>query len=593
MDTPVVKWIIRKLMLDSIYRSIQDDDILAKQRFNLFRTFNLVAIIGIGLICYQAIYVFQTQKNLSFILLGLELLLILNYLLLNIHKKLTLSVVISLLSCFGALHYITYFAGGIRNSGMFYQIAFILISFMLLGSRYGIWFTVLSVANMIYFFLITEYTNWVDYSFIGETASLINQDYLITSLVSLIVISSLINNLESKKNVVISTITDSRNKLTIINKELKKLSLVASKTDNAVVITNENGVIEWVNEGFTRITGYQFYDAKDQSMPAFLSGPETDKENLEKVQNSMREFKFCDSELLRYKKDGATVWLHASITPISDNEKSSRKFIFIMSDVNERKKAEIQLNEYLSDLEKTNKELDKFAYIVSHDLKAPLRAIGNLTDWITQDSADNLTDESKENFQIIKGRVKRMEQLINAILEYSKVSKHKGTQELFSFNEIIHNAVDLAGTDSNCKIEISGTMPEYYGDKVKYQQVFMNLISNGIKHNNKEQKKIEICCREEGKFWEFMIKDNGPGIDKRFHEKVFVIFQTLKARDEFESTGIGLSIVKKIVEEAGGSIRIESTPGEGAAFYFTVPKNQIDASLITGKNNQQISPIVL
>ena len=593
MDTPVVKWIIRKLMLDSIYRSIQDDDILAKQRFNLFRTFNLVAIIGIGLICYQAIYVFQTQKNLSFILLGLELLLILNYLLLNIHKKLTLSVVISLLSCFGALHYITYFAGGIRNSGMFYQIAFILISFMLLGSRYGIWFTVLSVANMIYFFLITEYTNWVDYSFIGETASLINQDYLITSLVSLIVISSLINNLESKKNVVISTITDSRNKLTIINKELKKLSLVASKTDNAVVITNENGVIEWVNEGFTRITGYQFYDAKDQSMPAFLSGPETDKENLEKVQNSMREFKFCDSELLRYKKDGTTVWLHASITPISDNEKSSRKFIFIMSDVNERKKAEIQLNEYLSDLEKTNKELDKFAYIVSHDLKAPLRAIGNLTDWITQDSADNLTDESKENFQIIKGRVKRMEQLINAILEYSKVSKHKGTQELFSFNEIIHNAVDLAGTDSNCKVEISGTMPEYYGDKVKYQQVFMNLISNGIKHNNKEQKKIEISCREEGKFWEFMIKDNGPGIDKRFHEKVFVIFQTLKARDEFESTGIGLSIVKKIVEEAGGSIRIESTPGEGAAFYFTVPKNQIDASLITGKNNQQISPIVL
>ena len=162
MDTPVVKWIIRKLMLDSIYRSIQDDDILAKQRFNLFRTFNLVAIIGIGLICYQAIYVFQTQKNLSFILLGLELLLILNYLLLNVHRKLTLSVVISLLSCFGALHYITYFAGGIRNSGMFYQISFILISFMLLGSRYGIWFTVLSVANMIYFFLITEHTNWVD-----------------------------------------------------------------------------------------------------------------------------------------------------------------------------------------------------------------------------------------------------------------------------------------------------------------------------------------------------------------------------------------------------------------------------------------------
>ena len=593
MDTPVAKWIIRKLMLNSIYRSIQEDDILAKQRFNLFRIFNLVAIIGIGLICYQAIYVFKTGKNLSFILLGLETLLISNYLLLNVHKKLTLSVVISLLSCFAALHYITYFAGGIRNSGMFYQIAFILLSFMLLGSRYGIWFTVLSVVNMVYFFLITEYTNWIDYSFIGQTASLINQDYLITGLVSLIVISSMINNLESKKNVVISTITDSRNKLAIINKELNKLSLVASKTDNAVVITDENGVIEWVNDGFTRITGYQFYDSINQSLQTFLSGPDTEKENLEKVQNSMREFKFSDSELLRYRKDGTTVWMHDSITPISDSEKNSRKFIFIMSDINERKKAEIQLSEYLSDLEKTNKELDKFAYIVSHDLKAPLRAIGNLTDWITTDSADSLSEESKENFKIIKGRVKRMEQLINAILEYSKASKHKGTQELFSFNEIVHNAIDLAGADSNCKIEISGTMPDYYGDKVKYQQVFMNLISNGIKHNNKEQKDIEISCREEGKFWEFKVNDNGPGIENRYHEKVFVIFQTLKARDEFESTGIGLSIVKKIVEEAGGNIRIESTPGEGSAFFFTVPKNKIDAALITGKDNQQISPLVL
>ncbi|QQR95532.1 MAG: GHKL domain-containing protein [Bacteroidota bacterium] len=168
-----------------------------------------------------------------------------------------------------------------------------------------------------------------------------------------------------------------------------------------------------------------------------------------------------------------------------------------------------------------------------------------------------------------------MEQLINAILEYSKASKHKGTQELFSFNEIVHNAVDLAGADSNCKIEISGAMPEYYGDKVKYQQVFMNLISNGIKHNNKEQKHIEISCHEEGKFWEFKIKDNGPGIDKRYHEKVFVIFQTLKARDEFESTGIGLSIVKKIVEEAGGSIRIESTPGEGSAFSLLYQKTRL------------------
>jgi PAS domain S-box-containing protein len=587
MDTPVVKWILRKLFLIDIYRAIQEDDIIAKQRFNLFRIFTLVAILGIGAICYQAIFIFKVEKLFSLVLLGLEVLLIGNYILLNYHKKTQTAVIISLISCFLALHYITYFAGGIRNSGMFYQIAFILIAFMLLGSRIGKWFTALSIINLIYFYFITEYTTWINYNFIGETSTMINQDYLFTGLVSLFVIGSLINNLESNKNVVILNITESRNKLALINKELKKLSLVASKTDNAVVITSNTGIIEWVNDGFTRITGFPYYEAVGKSLIPLLNGPETDLLQVERLENDLQQFKSCESELLRYTKDGNPIWIHDSITPITDDKSENRKFIFIMSDINERKKSEIKLEEYLRDLEKTNQELDKFAYIVSHDLKAPLRAIGNLTDWIVEDQDVKLSQDAKENFSIIKGRVKRMEQLINAILEYSKASKRKGSQELFSFTEIIEDAIDLVASDKHCTVEVNGNLPEYYGDKVKFQQVFMNLIGNAVKHNNKTEKHIKINFEEEQKFLKFSITDNGPGIDKRYHEKVFVIFQTLKARDEFESTGIGLSIVKKIIEEAGGTIWIDSTPGQGATFYFTIPKNTLDPGIITGKTHIQ------
>src|SRR5690606_12368026 len=284
-----------------------------------------------------------------------------------------------------------------------------------------------------------------------------------------------------------------------------------------------------------------------------------------------------------------TFWTHHSITPITDDSGKSRKFIFIIRDINERKNAEIKMEEYLHDLEKTNAELDKFAYIVSNDLKAPLRAIGNLSDWIAEETGDTLPENSRENLNIIQGRVKRMEQLINAILEYSKASKRKGSQQLFSFEEIIDDAIDRVAPDANCKISVKGNLAEYYGDKVKFQQVFMNLISNALNHNPKPQKEVNITASEQDKFWKFCVADNGPGIDARYHEKIFVIFQTLKARDEFESTGIGLSIVKKIIEEAGGSITIDSKPGEGSVFCFTAPKNSIDPAVITGKKTKEES----
>lgn len=243
----------------------------------------------------------------------------------------------------------------------------------------------------------------------------------------------------------------------------------------------------------------------------------------------------------------------------------------------------IQLENYTRDLEKTNKELDKFASIVSHDLKAPLRAIGNLTGWIEEDAGDTFTPEVKANFDIIKGRVKRMEDLINAILDYSKADRHAPREEVkFDTKEIVKETVDFIGKPANLTLEISDNMPTMLSDRTRMEQIFSNLINNAIKYCDKENIHIKIGADEQKDGWVFSVKDNGPGIDKQYHEKVFVIFQTLNRRDDVEGTGVGLAIVKKIIEDQGGKIWVESEAGKGADFKFFWPKSkkQKDSALI-------------
>ncbi|REJ82491.1 MAG: hypothetical protein DWQ44_12130 [Bacteroidetes bacterium] len=231
-----------------------------------------------------------------------------------------------------------------------------------------------------------------------------------------------------------------------------------------------------------------------------------------------------------------------------------------------------KLQEYTFHLEKTNKELDKFASIVSHDLKAPLRAIGNLTGWIEEDSMESLSDESRAHFNMIKQRVKRMDDLIEAILSYSRADQHAGEETMFDTLELIESTVDFIGRPSHAQINIGPGMPVMKSDKTRLGQVFSNLIGNAIKYNNKETAKVSVTVKDCGEGWEFSVRDNGPGIEKQYHEKVFVIFQTLNRRDDVESTGVGLAIVKKIIEDQGGKIWVESDGENGSDFRFFWPK---------------------
>ncbi len=225
-------------------------------------------------------------------------------------------------------------------------------------------------------------------------------------------------------------------------------------------------------------------------------------------------------------------------------------------------------------LERINQELDQFAYVVSHDLKAPLRAIANLSEWIEEDIADSLTDDTRKQMTLLRGRVARMNDLIHGILQYSRVGRIDDDVESVDVNELLQEIIAGLVVPEGFVINIAPDMPVFETARIPLSQVFANLLSNAIKyHHQPGQGHVEVGVRKvDDEFYEFSVRDDGPGIAPEYHEKVFGIFQTLNARDEVESTGVGLSIVKKIVETQGGKIIIESAEGEGSTFRFTVPK---------------------
>jgi signal transduction histidine kinase len=232
-----------------------------------------------------------------------------------------------------------------------------------------------------------------------------------------------------------------------------------------------------------------------------------------------------------------------------------------------------RLKENIIELESKNKELDQFAYVVSHDLKAPLRGIENITMWIQEDLEDELSPKMIEYIQLLVGRIKRMENLIQGILDLSKVGRTKQRVENVDVKELVNEVIEMLSPPPQLKVSVQPQMPVFKTERILLQQVFSNLISNSIKYHDKKNGRIEVGCKDYGDHYLFNVKDDGSGIAPRYHEKIFQVFQTLKERDAFESTGVGLAIVKKILSEKKSSINVFSEEGKGANFVFTWPKS--------------------
>jgi len=256
--------------------------------------------------------------------------------------------------------------------------------------------------------------------------------------------------------------------------------------------------------------------------------------------------------------------------------------IALQVEANERRKAEralARVNKHLAEtvreLRRSNKELQDFAYVTAHDLKAPLRGIGTLTDWISSDYADKFDAQGREQLALLKGRVSRMSELIDSILHYSEIGRTSKCREWVDLNKLLPEIIAQLAPPEEMEITIDDKLPEMVIEKVRLVQVFQNLIGNAIKYIDKPRGRIRVTCTSDEQFWTFSVSDNGPGIDEKYFDKIFQMFQTLTRRDELESTGIGLSVVKKIVELHGGTVWVESQVGEGTTFSFTLPKQEV------------------
>jgi PAS domain S-box-containing protein len=275
------------------------------------------------------------------------------------------------------------------------------------------------------------------------------------------------------------------------------------------------------------------------------------------------------------RKDGGAVWVNLRISPMRLGGALSGYRIAIVQDITEKHTAEQKQMALLQKVAAINEELTHFAYVVSHDLKAPLRGIRLVSEWLCADYGDKLGPDAKEQLDLLQNRVGRMHDLIDGVLQYSRVGRVREELVPVDLNELIPSLVDSLTPPERVTVVIEPGLPTIECEKTRIGQVFQNLLSNAIKFMDKPVGQVRVRCVQDGDFWRFSVSDNGPGIEAKHFDRIFRLFQTLAPRDEFENTGVGLAVVKKIVEMYGGRIWVESEVGRGTTFLFSFPRSSL------------------
>jgi len=348
--------------------------------------------------------------------------------------------------------------------------------------------------------------------------------------------------------------------------------------------------LRWVriNERLAEINGFSVQDHLGRSVRELLPDLAPTAEPI------LRMILDDDQPMLNLELQGETpalpgverIW-RENMFPLHDSDGAVIGINIVAEEITERKRQERQLQELNAtlerrvaertqeleqknqELERSNRELDKFAYVASHDLKSPLRAIDNLAQWIKEDAGALLPEPSQEHLVKLQGRVRRMEKLLDDLLVYSRVGRLQYAPEMVDLKALLQNLIALLQPSADFTITVAEPLPTLRTQRVPLETVLRNLLDNAIKHHHRTDGHVHLAAYDQGDWIEFVITDDGPGIDPQFHIRIFEVFQTLQPRDKVEGSGMGLAIVKKSIENQGGTITVESAPGAGATFRFT------------------------
>lgn len=354
--------------------------------------------------------------------------------------------------------------------------------------------------------------------------------------------------------------------------QIRKLSMAVEQATSLIIITDTDGHIDYVNAKFTEVTGY----AKEEVMgknPRILKSNQTPKSVYEDLWKVIANGGEWHGELHNRKKNGESYWARASISPIKNSDGIVTHYLAVQEDTTDRKMAEHALQNYAKELERSNEELQQFAYVASHDLQEPLRMIASYLTLLENRYSGQLDDDAHEFIGYAVNGAKRMKELIRDLLQFSKIGTHGNPFTDTDCEEILkktlHN-LEVSIIENQTSIT-HDPLPVIHSDPVQVSQLFQNLISNSIKFRSSNPPAIHISADKKDNDWVFSVKDNGIGIEKEYAKRIFTIFQRLHSDSKYPGTGIGLALCKKIVERHGGRIWFESRSGGGSVFYFTMP----------------------